>query len=406
MTEVDWILREARIDQGPLVDIALHEGRIRHIQPQLELSAKQEWSLAGLVVLPGFIDSHVHLDKSYVPLDNYSGTLYEAIELWLEEKPHLSYENYLGRMHRSLKSAIIFGTTTMRTHIDIDASGSFSALEAALKIREEYRDMLDLQIVALGNPGASDSATRLMRTALDMGADIVGGAPALTDDPEACIRAAFDLAEAFDKDIDLHIDETEDPQSRSLELLAEQTSARGFEGRVTAGHCCSLAFMETDDAERIMDKVAAARVNIITLPSCNLVLMGRGMQPAPRGITRVKELLGRGVVVAAASDNVQDPFNPFGRYDALMIANLAAHTAQLTGFRELGSTLEMIGRNAASLMGLKDYGLRLAAKADLVVVNSKKPIEVITGLPERLGTFKSGQLIIRQEHQKHWLKEI
>ncbi len=288
----------------------------------------------------------------------------------------------------------------------MDESGAFTALEAALSIREEYKEMLDLQIVALGNPGASDSTTRVMRTALDMGADLVGGAPALTDDPEACINAAFDLAEAFDKDIDLHIDETEDPHSRSLELLTEQTSARGFEGRVTAGHCCSLAFMDADDAERIMDKVAAARVNVITLPSCNLVLMGRGMQPAPRGITRVKELLGRGVVVAAASDNVQDPFNPFGRYDALMIANLAAHTAQLTGFRELGSALDMIGRNAASLMGLKDYGLRLAAKADLVVVNSKKPIEVITGLPERLGTFKSGQLIIRQEHQKHWLKEI
>jgi cytosine/creatinine deaminase len=402
-SEVDYLLRNARVGETPqTVDIAIDKGLIKQIDHHLTFKGREEWNLNGNVVLPGLVDAHVHLDKTFSTTFNKSGTLQEAIETWQQEKPHLTYEGYAARMMQALQVAVVKGTTHLRTHIDIDSESGFAALEAMLDVRERFRHMISVQIVALGQAGLSDEETQAMRAALEMGADIVGGAPALLPEPEKSIDAIFALAERYSKPIDLHIDETEDPTTLTLEYLAEKTIEHSMQGLVTAGHCCSLAFVDDATVDRVIEKVKEASLHIITLPSCNLVLMGRGIHPVARGLTRVKELLGAGVNVAAASDNVRDPFNPLGNYDLLYIANLTAHAAHMTGAKELETCLNMITSNAAEVMGLENYGLFEGGKADLVVVDAVNVMNMLAGVPERLATFKNGELIVRTEVHRTW----
>jgi cytosine/creatinine deaminase len=403
MSEVEYLLRNARVGETPkTVDIALDKGLVKAIDFNLPFRAVTEWNLNGNVVLPGLIDAHVHLDKTFSTTFNKSGTLQEAIDVWVQEKPHLTYEGYAARMMQALQVAVIKGTTHLRTHVDVDSTSGFDALEAMLAVREKFRHALDVQIVALGQAGLSEEETQAMQTALEMGADSVGGAPALLPDPKQSIDAIFELAERYGKPVDLHVDETEDPNSLTLEYLAEKTIERGMQGLVTAGHCCSLAFADDATVDRVIEKVKQAKLHIITLPSCNLVLMGRGTQPVARGLTRVKELLGAGVNVAAASDNVRDPFNPLGNYDLLHIANLTAHACHMTGSSELETCLNMITSNAAEVLGLENYGLFEGAKADLVVVDAVNVMNTLAGVPDRLATFKNGKCVVRTEIHRTW----
>ena len=401
----DYLLRNARLPGfEDCLDVALADGKILTLGKDLKLQAKESWNLGADLLLPGLIDAHVHLDKTYYPLQNQTGSLREAIDVWLAHKASLDAESYRQRALKAVQRALLNGTTAMRSHIDIDAK-SLGALETLLVLREDIAELMDLQLVALGNPGVSEAENEAMRQALMLGADLVGGAPALYPDPKAAIDAAFELAEAFDKDLDLHIDETEDPNMLTLEYLAEQTLVRGFMGRVSAGHCCSLAFVDDERAARVIDKVAEARLNIITLPSCNLVLMGRAQQPTPRGVTRVKELLNRGVNVVAASDNVQDPFNPFGDYDPLMAAHMNAHAAHMTGTAELNSSLNMVTLNAAKALRLKNYGLFEGAQADLVVLEAGSSREALLSPVRRRASFKKGRLVVKQNLEVLWSKE-
>lgn len=401
--DVDYVLRNARVGETPrTVDIALDGGFIKAIDFDLPFHGREEWNLNGNIVLPGFVDAHVHLDKAFSTTFNKSGTLQEAIDTWRAEKPHLTYEGYTARMMQALQVAVLKGTTHVRTHIDIDSERGFAALEAMLETREKFQHMIDVQVVALGQAGLNDEETQAVQAALEMGADIVGGAPALLPEPQKSIDTIFELAERYGKRIDLHIDETEDPSMLTLEYLAEKTLEQGMQGLITAGHCCSLAFVEDRVADRVIEKVKEAKLHIVTLPSCNLVLMGRGIQPVPRGLTRVKELLGANVNVLAASDNVRDPFNPLGNYDLLHMANLTAHACHMTGASELQMCLNMVTNNAAEALGLENYGLFEGAKADLVVVDAVNVMNMLAGVPERLATFKDGKCIVRTEIHRTW----
>ena len=403
MAKVAWVLRGARVETTPqLIDIAISNGVIQAMGEHLPIEGQQEWQLNGLVVLPGLIDAHTHLDKTFSSTLNKSGTLTEAIEQWQQESLRISYEIYMARAIQALQVAIVKGTTAIRTHIDVSSQGRFMALEAMLEVRERFKQAIDIQIVALGNPGLNTEEQHVMQEALEMGADCIGGAPSLMPDPKQAIDAALDLAEKYNKPVDLHIDETDDASILDLEYLAEQTIVRGMQGHVTAGHCCSLAFVENDRADIVMEKVKEARLNIITLPSCNLVLIGRGMNPKPRGLTRVKELWGRGVNIVAASDNVRDPFNPLGNYDLMHIANLTAHAAHMTGASELNGCLQMVTTNAAEALGLANYGLYEGAQADLVVFDAVNLTTMLAGIPERLATFKRGNCMVRSEIQRNF----
>ncbi len=394
MTKYELVLRHARVDDGALQDIAFEAGKIVAISDKLEDSGREERNLEGRVVLPGFVESHCHIDKTLTVdrVENASGTLMEAIINWVAFKPSLTTDDYLARGRRALLMALRMGTTNLRTHVDVDANGLL-ALESVLELKREFAGRVDLQIVALGGPGVSNAEFAAMQQALEMGADIVGGCPAIRSNSKAEVLRAFELAEQFGKHVDLHIDENENPESLSLETLAEETIARGLEGRVTAGHCCSLAFMDERTADRVIKKVARAKINIVTLPACNLVLQGREMNPTPRGLTRVKQLLEAGVNVVTGTDNVQDPFQPLGNFDLLAASNLTALAAHMTGRTQMLETLEMTTTRAAKVLGLEHHGLQVGCNADLVVIDAQSKLEALAQVSTNRMVIKAGKIL-------------
>ena len=399
-----WLLRRARLaDNQPLQDVLIRKGRIARIAAELPTYTDdaRQWDLAGRVLLPGLVDLHTHLDKTYSTLENQSGTLLEAIAVWGRFKQQRTQPELATVVRRALCTAIANGVTGLRSHIDISDASDLATVETLLTLRREFSDRIDLQFVALGQPGQSAARDAAMLDALQMGIDFVGGAPALMPDPAATVEAAFALAQRTGKPLDLHIDETEDPHMLTLEQVAELTVAHARQGQVTVGHCCSLAFAAQSVADRVMDKVAAAQLNVVTLPSCNLVLMGRNMQPTPRGVTRVKELLARGVNVCAASDNVHDPFNPFGAYDPLHIANLAAHTAHMTGAPELYQCLDLVTTHPRRAFG-HTTAIAPGAPADLVIVDTQRVLDAVVSLPPRLATFKAGRRVVHTTIEQVW----
>ena len=402
---MDWLLQNAQLPHG-LFDIGLINGHIAAIEPAgaslQSAESHQTRDLQGRVVLPGLIDAHTHLDKTFATLENDSGTLSEAIAVWGRVREARDSAEITRAATKALRLAIGNGVTAMRSHIDIGSPDQLLAVEVLLDLREQFRDHIDLQFVALGTAAGEQKWLDGMKAALAMGVDFVGGCPALRPNPQAEIDAIFSLAEQTGKAIDLHVDETEDSHMLSLEYLAEKTIAHGMQGQVTAGHCCSLAFVDDTTAQRVIDKVAAAQINIVTLPSCNLVLMGRKIQPVPRGTTRVKQLLVAGVNVCSASDNVHDPFNPFGSYDLLQIANLNAHVAHMTGSAELTESLNMVTHRAADCLNVSDYGMRVGNSADLVVLNTTESLDAILAPPSRLMTFKHGKLLVETTIERQW----
>ena len=396
----DLVLRRCRVaDDAALTDIALADGHIAALGPVPGAGA-QELDVDGRVVLPGLVDAHTHLDKtlSLDRLVNTSGTLFEAIRLWRSVRGSLPRADYVDRALAGLRLAMAAGTTAIRSHVDVGVGVELAALEALLAVRERCRGRIDLQIVALGLRGndADGHGRALMAEAMRLGADAVGGAPHTEADPAAAIDFALDLAERYDRPVDLHMDERDDPSILTLEYLAEQVIARGLQGRVTAGHCCSLAATDQATADRIMDKVALAGIHVITLPSCNLYLQGREDRGLiRRGLTRVRELLERGVNVVTASDNVQDPFNPLGKGDPLLIGNLTAHAAHMGGVAEQAAVLAMLTTRAARCLGLPDYGLAPGCRADLVVLDCRRVRDVLALMPTRLFVLKAGRVVVR-----------
>ncbi len=381
-----WHLTNVRVaDNAPLQSLSI-TGNAITAKPAPNATV---WDAQGRVILRGFVDLHTHLDKTFVDAPNASGTLLEAIHSYNTARATLTPKNYADRMQRALGMAHRHGVTAIRSHINVLDAHDLGALEAMLQVRNAWRDKLDLQFVALGEPTHSPARLDAMHAALQMGCDLVGGAPSLMPDPAAAVAATFDLAEQHNKPIDLHLDESEDPMMNMLAETARQAIARGHIGRVTTGHCVSLSFMDDAQAAATIDLVAQAGISVITLPSCNLVLMGRGRTPAPRGITRVKQLLARGVNVCAASDNVGDPFNPFGNYDALQMANLTAHTAHMTGDAELMTCIDMVTANPARAFG-QPTTLIVGAPADFVIVDATRVRDAITQVPARVAVFKQG----------------
>ncbi len=286
--------------------------------------------------------------------------------------------------------AILNGTLRMRTHVDVDTVGGMKPLKGILALREKYKDVMDLQIIAFPQEGIikDPGCEQLMWDAMEIGADIVGGMPAQEDSPEDSkkhIEICFDIAEKYNADIDMHIDETDDPFYRTLEMLADETIKRGWEGRVTAGHTCALAAYDDHYANFVIQKVKLAKINVITNPVTNLMLQGRhDKQPIRRGITRVKELLDAGVNMSFGQDCIKDTFYPFGNADMLQVGLITAHAAQMSLPQEIEIIFDMITYNAAKILRINNYGIEVGNDGDFVILNTDNVKDAIRLQPERL----------------------
>jgi cytosine deaminase len=356
----------------------------------------------GRLAVPGFVEPHIHLDKALIseraPV-NVSGTLTEAIEILWEIKRDYTVDEIADRASRALARALENGISRLRTHVDVDPIGGTRPAEGLIRARERFRELMDIQIVAFPQEGIvkSPGTEALMREVMRRGVDVVGGMPfneASPADSRRHIEIVFDIAREFDADIDMHVDETDDPMARTLEVLAELTIKNGWQGRVTAGHTCALASYPRAYADHVIGRLREANVHMIANPATNLMLQGRlDDYPKRRGVTQVKELLAAGVNVACGQDCVHDTFYPFGQNDPLEIGFLLCHASQMSQPAEIRSVMEMVTTNGARALRVKDFAVRLGAVADMVVLEARDAREAFaTRLPRRW-VIRKGRLI-------------
>jgi cytosine/creatinine deaminase len=404
-------LKNVRIwGAGETVDVVVENGIIVSIGRKGEepLAPTSQNDFAGRVLLPGFVESHCHLDKTMSlgtdGLENTSGTLLEAIERWYPSKLARTKENFKQRATFALNQAISKGTTHLRSHIDMDSSKGLEVLEVMQELKTEFKDKIYLELVALGMPGTSEGDA-LMTEALQNGIDIVGGCPHITPDPIACMKSALDLAEKFSKPVDLHMDEDENPAVLDLDELAEMVKARSLQGKVTADHCCSLSVQPQPIQQKVIEQVAEAGINIVSLPAVNLMLQGHN-EPMTRGLVPIKKLLEQHITVAIGSDNVRDPFQPMGNYDLLWQANLAIHAAHLTSPSQRRTALDLITTQPAKILGLQNYGLDVGSQADMVILDAYDLETALAMMSPRLQVYKAGKLVYKQEISEMWTQKV
>lgn len=360
-------------------------GRIVAIAPVLPEDGAQVFTLDGQLVVPGLIDIHQHLDKSRTCalVSNPSGTLAGAIAGYRALAPGITQAEMIARALRTVEDCSAFGTVAIRSHTNIDPQSGVRGIEAMVAVRRRCADRMRVQIVAhITSEAASmlPESEAWLRAACDLGVDVIGGVPAYSDQPIAFMKLLFEMAQRSGLPLDMHIDEHLDGAKVLFDELAQMTRAYGMAGRVVAGHCSALSAMPLDAALRTIDNLRDAGIGIVTLPAANLFLQGRmADRLPPRGLTRVKQLLDAGVAVAAASDNVQDPFVPTGSGDLLEIARWTLLAGQF-GLTDLRKAFDMVSAAPAKMMGLgDDWGIREGARADLLIARADFVDDLVAG---------------------------
>ncbi|MFC4779241.1 amidohydrolase family protein [Paenibacillus sp. GCM10023252] len=355
----------------------------------------------GKLLLPGLVDSHMHLDKAFslgrVP--NESGTLIEACVNYGAAAGSFTKQEIKARMMRAALQALSYGTTYLRTHLDFNTNPSIrtamNTIEAALEVRAELAPYLTMQLIPMIGYGLSTEVLAAVEESLRMGVDGLGGAPHLSADPKQHMEFIFKLAAKHGCLVDLHSDENDRSDSRTVQYAAKLTLEYGMQGRVTADHLCSLASMSDAAAEAVIADMREAGLKAVSLPAVNLYLQGReDNYPVRRGVTRLKQLWEAGIVTAIASDNIHDPFHPFGRGDLLQIALISSYAAHMGGPADLRTLLRMVSTAPAEVMGLQGYGVAPGADARFVVVDAGSVEELFAMQPERRWVY-SGQQWLR-----------
>jgi cytosine deaminase len=392
-------------------DLGIADGRFVSITRAAESpDAGLTFDAEGRMAVSGFVEPHIHLDKALIaeraPV-NASGTLTEAIEIPWNIKRNYTVDEIADRASRVLERALEHGISRLRTHVDVDPIGGTRPAEGLIRARDRFRDLMDIQIVAFPQEGIikSPGTEALMRQVMKSGVDVVGGMPfneVSPADSRRHIEIAFDIAREFDADIDMHVDETDDPTARTLEVLAELTIRNGWQGRVTAGHTCALASYPRNYADHVIGCLREAGVNMIANPATNLMLQGRlDDYPKRRGVTQVKELLAAGINVACGQDCVHDTFYPFGQNDPLEIAFLLCHASQMSQPAEIRTVMDMVTSHGAKALRVPDFGVAVGAVADLVVLDARDAREAFATRSPCRWVIRKGELIAETRREAY-----
>jgi cytosine deaminase len=396
---MDDLIFRGGIIAGKPQDLAIQRGRIRQIAPDIVMPAQKVIDVTGKLLLPGFVESHIHPDKAFVA-DRTSGLSRGGPipqVLVAELKKKFTVEDIYERARRVMLLAIRHGCTTMRAHVEIDAFVELRGVEALQRLQAEFAGVLELQLIAFAQEGIfHDAVTQgLLREGLQMGLSTLGGCPYMDRDQRRHIGWFFDTAEAAGVRLDFHADSGDDPSRLICDYIAEQTIARGMQGRVTLGHLCTLDMLEPDQRARVIDSLRQAGIHVISLPATELHVKGRADKHAWRGVTRLEELRAAGVNVSISTNNIVNPFTPYGHPDLLRQALIAAMAAHLGNLDQLAWLLDLITSNPAKALGVKDYGLTAGSRADIVVLDAADPVQAITEQAEKLWVVKSGRIVAR-----------
>jgi len=394
---LDLVLRQARIPGGgdQRLDIGVAAGRIVAIDPCVA-SEGLEILLDGRLAIAGFIDTHVHLDKSCISdrCQCASGTLEEAIRAVAAAKRHFTEEDIYARGRRTLEKAIVKGTTHMRTHVEVDPRVGLKGFNAIRQLKKDYGWAIDLEICVFPQEGLLNDlgAEELLIAACEAGADLIGGCPYTDGDPHGQIARIFAIAARFDLDIDFHLDFDLDPAWMHLDEVCRQTKAHRRGGRVAIGHVTKLSAVDPVRLAAIGRQLAACGVAVTILPATDLFLMGQGVtHNVPRGVAPAHRLIDFGVTCSLATNNVLNPFTPFGDCSLVRIANLYANIMQAGTAKDLALCFDMVTSLPAKLMNLSDYGIAIGRVADIVVLDCASATQAIAELAPPLLGVKRGR---------------
>ena len=393
---MDLIVRNARLPSAELgpVDIGVQGGRIVAIEAHLEAEGEQ-LDVGGRLVAPGFVETHIHLDKSCI-LDrchSLSGDLGEAISEVAKAKKHFTPDDVYARARKTLEKCILNGATRMRTQLEVDPVIGLIGWEGVSPLIEDYRWAIDIEICIfpqeglLNNPGTD----ALMVDALKRGARVVGGAPYTDSDPHGQIDRIFELAREYDVDIDMHLDFSLSADTLDLDYVCERADRYRWGGRTAVGHVTKLAAVSPGRFAAAARRMRDAGVALTVLPSTDLLLMGRDPETHRlRGVTHAHELLRHGVNCSLSTNNVLNPFTPFGDGSLLRMANLNANICQIGAAHDIRECFAMITARAARLINAADYGLEVGKSADFIVLDCQRTEQAVAELPPVLYAYKRG----------------
>ena len=393
--------------QDTMVDILVENGKFAAIQEHIEAGEVEAIDVGGNLVVPPYVDPHLHLDYVYTAkgarVRNDTGTLFEGIQRWSETKAGTSSEELKARARQAVKEEMLHGVQYIRSHVDV-TDPALTGMKAMLELKEELKDIVTIQLVAFPQEGmyAYKGGAELVEEALKMGADCVGGIPHFElarEFGEKSVHKAVELAVKYDKLVDLHCDETDDEQSRFLELLTALSIMEGIGERTTASHTCSFGSASNAYAFRMMNNFRRAGINFISCPTENIYLQGRqDSYPKRRGLTRVKELQEAGINVCFAQDSISDPWYPLGNGNMMNILDHGIHICQMMSFEEIDKALDLITVNGAKTMHLSDeYGLEVGKPASFLILEADSAFEAIRQRADVIRSVRNGrELFVKQ----------
>ena len=395
---MDLIVRNARLSsapEDPLADIGVEAGRIVAIQPHLAADA-EVFDADGCIVCPGFVETHIHLDKSCI-IDRCApedGRQANAVPRVAAVKNGFTVDDVYARAARTLEKCIRHGTTRMRTHLELDAGVELRSFDAIEALRRDYAWAIDIEVCVFPQEGLTNNprSEQLVIQALRRGARVVGAAPNYDPDPAGQINRIFALAREFDADVDMHLDSGNSADRLDIHLVCELTQRYGLGGRVAIGHGSKYSTLPPDELADLARRVAQAGVAVTVLPATDLFMMGRDQtHSVRRGVVDVNVLAEHGVNCSISTNNVLNPFTPLGDCCLLRMANLQANVCQIGEAKRLRDCFAMLTERSARLMNLTDYGIRIGNPADIAVLDAATPEQAVAEICPPLAVFKNGR---------------
>jgi cytosine deaminase len=400
---MDTIVRNARVLQGAELvtrDIGIAEGRIVALASGLHADAPAI-DAEGMLVVPGLIETHIHLDKTCI-LDRCrieEGTVQEAVRETSAAKRNFTVEDVYARAKRTLERCIMQGTMRMRTHVELDPGIGMIGFDAIVELARDYAWALDLELCVFPQEGLTNNpgTEELLVEGLRRGAKAIGAVPYIDTDPRGQIDRIFAIARDHDVDIDMHLDLADSTDGMQIEYVCRKTEEYGWGGRVAVGHVTQLSLVDKVRFDLIAAQLARAGVAVTVLPSTDLYLMGRSHHHAvPRGVVCAEPLREAGVTCSISTNNVLNPFTPYGDGSLIRMANLYANVCHVARPADLAGCLDMITTSSARLMRLTDYGIEEGYPADLVAFDATSPAEAIATIAQLLWGMKKGRLSFRR----------
>ena len=392
---LDLVLRNGHFGDGRAIDLGIADGVIAAIEPSLAGDGKI-LDLGGALITAGLVETHIHLDKSRI-LDRCTAPpvgVRDYMQRVADVKPSFTVEDVYNRARATLEQCLLHGTTLMRTHVEVDPNVGLTGFAALKQLATDYRWAIDIEFCVFAQEGwtnAPETDANVV-TALGDGATVVGGAPGFDPDHGGQIGRIFELSRQFDVDVDIHLDAGATADDLDIHQVCDLTDRFGWGGRVAIGHGAKYSLLPPAELRALGRRLADAGVAVTVLPATDLFVMGRHQDHGVmRGVADANVLMECGVNCSLSTNNVMNPFTPYGDCSLTRMANLYANVLHRGGDEELAACFDMLSSRSARLLRREDHGIAVGKPADLVVWDAASPAQAVATVAHPLYGFKRGR---------------